>query len=72
VKVVGERYEVSIKGQPNKRLKLTANRAALKFSGSRRQLSRGVMSPLHVEATKSPAAPQLKAVEVAWIMREVG
>jgi len=32
----------------------------------------GVMSPLQVDSTKSPAAPQLKAVEVAWIMRGAG
>ena len=32
----------------------------------------GVMSPLHVEPKKIPAAPQLNAIEVAWIMREAG
>jgi hypothetical protein len=35
-----------------------------------RRVMPGVMSPLHGESKKSPAAPQLKAGELVWIMRE--
>jgi len=39
------------------------------FADVSRRLMAGVMSPLHVESMKSPAAPRLKAAEVTWIMR---
>ncbi len=31
-----------------------------------------VMSPLYVESTKIPAAPQLNAVHLVWIMPAAG
>ncbi len=37
-----------------------------------RRVMPGVMSPHRVESTKSPAAPQLNAVEIVWIMRAAG
>jgi hypothetical protein len=37
-----------------------------------RRVMPGVMSPLHVESMKIPAAPQLNAVEVVGIMRAAG
>jgi len=37
-----------------------------------RRVMPGVMFPHHVESRKSPAAPQLNAVQLVWIMRVVG
>jgi hypothetical protein len=36
-----------------------------------RQLIAGVMSPLHIESTKIPAAPQLNATKLAWIIERL-
>ena len=44
--------------------------ARLKFSFNvSRRVMPGVMSPLHVEPMKIPAAPRLNVVEAGWIMR---
>jgi hypothetical protein len=36
-----------------------------------RRVMPGVMSPLHIESTKIPAAPQLNESELAWIIERV-
>ena len=63
---------------PNKPMQPTANSAAFMCETwmldalCARRLIGGVMSPLHVESTKSPAAPQLNAIHQMWLMRTAG
>ena len=61
---------------PNKPMHPTANSVALIVSLAVAQLIArrvigGVMSPLHVESIKSPAAPPLNALYLAWIIERL-
>ena len=65
-------------GRPNKSLQRSADsgnviRETRRLVALRaRPLNSSVMSPLHVSMKKLPAAPQLNAVEIVWIIREAG
>ncbi len=49
-----------------------SSRTWMLFADVSRPVNSGVMSPLRVNMKKLPAAPQLNAAQVVWIMREVG